>query len=316
MDYEENSIRYRFVGSRTTGYAMSTFSYAAGAMGYIRRHACDADIVVEDFAPYNPVFSRWLAGKTPVAIQVHHREGRELFNRYNVLGLPFMLCEAWYPKRFASAIAVSQQSRAKYGIPHATVIPNGIDASLLDEPSGDEGYICFMGRLHEHNKGLDTLFDALSRSSGARLVIAGRGPDEERLKDKAWRMGIEDRVEFRGFVGEAEKRSLIADASLFMLPSRYEGQGIVVLEAAALGTPVIVSGIPELGYAVEGGFGEAFPTGNPAKLANLIGLLLEKPARREEMARRGREYAARFTWDIVAEQYERFLLGVAEGGAR
>ncbi len=315
-DHEEDGVKFRFVGTGADNYVLSTFCYATRAMGYLKRHGRDADVVVEDFAPYNPVFARFLSGGTPVLLQVHHREGRELFSRYNVLGLPFMLCEAIYPRFHGRAVAVSDESREKFGIPWAEVVPNGIDAGLLNMESSDEGYICYMGRLHEHNKGLDTLLKALAKCGDVRLVIAGRGPHEQSLKDRAESLGLNERVEFRGFLDEPEKNSLVAGASLFVLPSRYEGQGIVVLEAAALGTAVVVSDIPELGYAVRARFARSFPVGDAGALAGVINELLSDRDARAAMAGRGREYASGFTWDELARKYEEMLLSAAGGAAR
>jgi len=315
-DHESEGVEQRFVGSDADNYVLSTFCYAARAIGHLRRNAREADIVVEDFAPYSPILARWLSGKTPAVIQTHHREGRELFGRYNVMGLPFMLCEATYPRQYRWAIVVSEESKKKFNIPRAEVISNGIDSSLLDVPHSDGGYICFMGRLHEHNKGLDTLLEAMKLLEGVRLVIAGRGRDEDKLKEKARLLGIANRVEFRGYVNETQKRDLVSGAELFILPSRYEGQGIVVIEAAAMGTPVVVSSIEELGYAVDEGFARRFQVGDAGVLANAVLELLGDSEARDEMSRRGRQYALEHTWDALTDKYEQFLLSVSGKAAQ
>jgi glycosyltransferase involved in cell wall biosynthesis len=102
------------------------------------------------------------------------------------------------------------------------------------------------------------------------------------------------------------------NCSLFVMPSRYEGQPVTTLEAAAFGKPIIVSDIPELGYVVDAGFGLSFRTGDAEDLARKIDYLMANEQLRQEMGRRAKEYARHFTWDRVADQYERFLMDVAD----
>jgi len=95
-----------------------------------------------------------------------------------------------------------------------------------------------------------------------------------------------------------------------VVPSRYEGQPLTVIEAAACGKPVIVSDIPELSYTVDAGFGVSFRSGEAGELAEKMYLLLNNPSLRQEMGRKAREYARQFTWDRIAEEYEKYLLGI------
>ncbi len=90
----------------------------------------------------------------------------------------------------------------------------------------------------------------------------------------------------------------------------FEGWGIVVLEAAACGKPVIVSDIPELQYAVDAGFGISFKTGDAKDLASKIRFLLENEQLRIEMGQKAREYANDYTWDKISLDYEQFLFKV------
>ncbi|MCS7216049.1 MAG: glycosyltransferase, partial [Thermodesulfovibrio sp.] len=89
-------------------------------------------------------------------------------------------------------------------------------------------------------------------------------------------------------------------------------QGIVALEAAALGKPLIVSDIPELRYVTENGFGISFRSEDSKYLRQAIEYLLKNENLIEEMGQRGRKYAAQFTWDKIAEEYEKYLYEVLE----
>lgn len=310
VDYGEGKLKFHFVGTSYDNYVLSTFSYALRAAQFLSKHGQDADIVIEDFAPYNPLFSRFIV-KTPLVLQVHHREGMNLIKRYFLFGIPFMAVEKFYTRLFQNIICVSEASKKKFGIANAVVVPNGIDNKLLLINPVDGGYISYVGRLHIHNKGLDTLIRAM-KEVGIKLAIAGKGRDEKKLISFIERSGMGEKVEFKGYLVDDEKKKLIGNSEIFVLPSRYEGQGIVALEAAACGKPVIVSDIPELRYAVDAGFGISFRTDNAKDLANKIKFLLENDTLRKEMGQKAREYAKNYTWDRIAEMYERFLIKVIE----
>jgi glycogen(starch) synthase len=311
-DYDEGNLKIRFVGTQRNNYILSTFSYAFHAALFLKKHREMADLVIEDYAPYNPIFSKHLAS-CPSVIQVHHREGTNLFKRYFILGLPFMFVEQFYPGSFSDAITVSEASRTKFGLQNAVVIPNGIDSALLETVPSDGKYIAFLGRIQIHNKGLDTLIDALTLTDAA-VALAGRGRDEERLTVLAKNKKVIEKIDLRGHLSEQEKADFLSRSKFLVLPSRYEGQGIVLLEAAACRKPVIVSDIPELRFAVEAGFGMSFRTGDAKDLAEKMDMLSKDEILRKEMGQKGREYAKAFTWDNIAEKYEDYLTQVQRSG--
>lgn len=312
-DYKEEDLTYRFVGTARNNYVLSTFCYACAASGFVRERGKGVDIIIEDFAPYNPLFSP-LSLKAPCAVQLHHREGVNLVKRYLLLGLPFVLVERFYPGLFRNVICVSEASRKKFGVAGAVVIPNGID-KVADSVPAEGDSISFVGRLQLHNKGLDTLLGAMPMVD-ARLGIAGRGRDEGKVRSLIKDNKLESRVQLRGFLSDARKEQFISESMFMVLPSRYEGQGIVILEAAACGRPVIVSDIPELNYAVEAGFGLSFRTGDAEDLAGKMNFLLGNQAARHSMGMRAREYAKKFTWDRIAGEYEKYLLEIVARSKR
>lgn len=311
-DYEEGRLKYKFAGI-SSGYLLSTFSYACGAASFVRKHSREYDIVIEDFAPWNPVFSSLLT-KKPVILHVNHREGIGIIKRWLLLGIPFYLVEAIYPALFKNLTALSEGTKKKLERPDAKVIPAGVaPMTIPDVQEKCSPCVIYVGRLHIKNKGLDTLFEAMKevRVSGGKvkLVLVGRGRDEAKLK--AISGGID--AEFRGFLSEEGKFSAMAGADVFVLPSRFEGWGIVVLEAALCGKPVVVSDIPELSFAVEGGFGVSFRTGDAGDLKDKLDMLLNDPALREKMGERAKEYVKGYSWDKIAEDYEKFLIKTASG---
>jgi glycosyltransferase involved in cell wall biosynthesis len=135
------------------------------------------------------------------------------------------------------------------------VIPNMIREDMFlppDRPRTKDPFVfIWAGRL-EHVKGLDLLLEAVSllkqRTTTSFLVrLAGRGPLRTALEKQAGKLGVNDRVRFLGRISREEMQVEMQRASCFVLPSRYEAFGAVLIEAMATGLPVIAtrSGGPE-----------------------------------------------------------------------
>ncbi|MEN2985579.1 MAG: glycosyltransferase family 4 protein, partial [Thermodesulfovibrionaceae bacterium] len=233
-----------------------------------------------------------------------------IFKKYFILSIPFLIIESLYPKIYKRVLSISEESRKKFNI-NAKVISNGINKELFQENIKKGKYIGYIGRIDIYNKGLDLLINAVSKVD-IQLLIAGKGKDERKLRKIINTKGLKDKVKLVGFIPEREKLDFIKNTVFLLMPSRFEGQGIVALEAAALGKPLIVSDIPELKYVTENGFGISFRSEDVESLREAIEFLLKNESLIEEMGLRGRRYAAQFTWDKIADEYEKYLYEVFE----
>jgi len=147
--------------------------------------------------------------------------------------------------------------------------------------SGAGPHLVAAGRICRQ-KGFDVAIDAmpavLQRFPGAQLVILGEGPLEGELKEQARNLGVQEKVIFLGF--QANPWLYLKHADAFILPSRYEGLPNVLLEALALGTPVVVSdcpgGIREIREIV--GSMAVVPPENPRALGEAIIGVCSRPA--------------------------------------
>ncbi|MEP7006792.1 MAG: glycosyltransferase family 4 protein [Sphingomonas bacterium] len=176
-----------------------------------------------------------------------------------------------------------------------TVMPNAIhldefgmgtrDAALA-ERYGLIGrrVVMTLGRLagNERYKGFDEVLEAMpaliSQTPDIIYVIAGDGGDRGRLEEKAASLGIADHVIFTGMVAEEEKAALYRLADAYVMPSRGEGFGFVLLEAMACGVPTIASTLDGGREALRDGMlGELVDPGDGAAVIEAILRALDKP---------------------------------------
>jgi glycosyltransferase involved in cell wall biosynthesis len=150
-----------------------------------------------------------------------------------------------------------------------------------------------VGRMHA-SKGFDVALRAvrqcLDQGLDVYLRLLGDGPERAALTALAEQLGLGGNVEFPGSVREDEVRRTMGSADIFLLPSHAEPLGVVVMEAMAMATPVIVTAAGGVGEIVTSGLDAVtVEPGNVDQLAAAILALAADPARREELGRRGRD---------------------------
>ncbi len=192
-----------------------------------------------------------------------------------------------------------------------TVTGNGVNASELEsvEPlRTDRPYLFSAARLAS-TKGLDVLVRAFSqvRASGQDLdlIVAGSGPEEERLRLLARDLRVDDHIRFWGTADRRQMAALMRGCDIFILPSLREGFGIASLEAMVLSKPVVASrcgGIPEVVRHRETGL--LVTPGDADALSKAILVLANQPELRAAYGKRGRDLAINeFSWRSVANRY-------------
>jgi D-inositol-3-phosphate glycosyltransferase len=218
---------------------------------------------------------------------------------------------------------------------HVYMVPPGIDLATFQPLDRTEarrkiGYgpgrlLLFVGRL-ERLKGVEIAIRALAllrdrAHEDLRLIVLGedsREGDEsekERLKAVASLLGVRDRVDFLGSVAHHELPYFYAAADALVMPSYSESFGLVALEAQACGRPVVASGVSGLRSVVRDEVsGYLIDDHDPAIYAERIGRLLADPELAQQMGRRGRLLAQRFSWTRTADRLEGLFENMIESG--
>jgi phosphatidylinositol alpha-1,6-mannosyltransferase len=195
----------------------------------------------------------------------------------------------------------------QYGIDggRVRVVPMGVRPERFTRAEPEGPVVLSVGRLHQR-KGLDHLVRAMAgvreRVPDARLLLAGRGEREADLRGLTRELGLDDTVEFLGFVPDEDLPSLYSRAMVFAMPSLYEGFGIVMLEAMASHVPVVAfrtGATPEVIRDGHNGY-----LADPSTLADRLSRVLEDPGEAARMGARARETVVEgYTWGRVAEMF-------------
>ena len=209
------------------------------------------------------------------------------------------------------------------GFPQATLVPNGVDPSEFKGHMAHGGPFRFLcvGRLVPQ-KGIDVLIQAaaLARPKTREpfaVVVVGDGPLKFRLQDLAKAQGVEGFVLFRGSLPRPELLLMLQTADAFVLPSRFEGFPIAILEAWAAGVPVVATAVGGIPDACSSADALLVPPEDPAALAEAMAAILADPIRREAMIRAGRELVEkRYTWDAIVDAYAPVYERAIQGGRR
>lgn len=199
----------------------------------------------------------------------------------------------------------------EYDVPEQKlrVVPNGVDVEAFRPDAGaspERTTLLAVSRLSDQ-KGLDYLLEVLRRVRTERpdtvLVIAGEGPERERLAERALELGLSRHVELRGYVPHAELPKLYAAASVFLSTSVYEPFGLTTLEAMACGCPVVVSALGGASDFVRDGVdGFVRHPQRVSEFSSAVGSLISEPVVRRRMAESARVRAEQYAWSKVTDQ--------------
>jgi glycosyltransferase involved in cell wall biosynthesis len=304
--------------SRGVGRILSLPLQAADLARELRKWKPDVCVSVLPRSNIAHVMTRWFGNRQPVLIteQVSSRDAypsESLKDR-----LMRSLIARFYPQAdqvFPSSEGV-KEGLTRFGVDRdqMQVVYNPVSLSEIDQaasaapPDANTGSIptiITVGRL-AYQKDHHTLLRAfaLARSRlDARLVLVGQGPLRDELTALARELGISDRVIFAGW--QQNPFAWMANADLFVLSSRFEGFGNVVIEAMACGLPVVSTDCPSgPGEILAGGdAGILVPVGDAQALADAMCAVLGDSKLRAQLADKSRRRAPEFDISVIGRQY-------------
>jgi glycosyltransferase involved in cell wall biosynthesis len=197
-------------------------------------------------------------------------------------------------RRAARVLAISERTKRDlvelYGVPEEKVVvtPLGVDPAFFPGDTRRGTYLLFVGAIQERKDPLA----AVAAASAVGLPLVAVGPEKDARLAEELRLAGAD---VRGYVPKAELAQLYRGAAALVLPSRYEGFGLPVVEAMASGTPVVAT--PD--EALREVAGDAAVFAEPRALADAVRAALED---RERLVAAGLERARRFSWDETARR--------------
>jgi len=228
----------------------------------------------------------------------------------------------WGKRVIAVSQAVKDDLVGKARLPDelVRVISSGVEVKPYFTPperSEEEGRTCVIGtagpleRVKGHHYFLEAAKQILEAGFAVEFLIVGSGPEEKRLRDYARRLGIADHVTF---VPQVQDYGQVLEAlDIFCLTSLQQGLGTVMLEAMALGKPVVASNVGGV-YSVvhDNETGVLVPTRNPDALAGKVIQMLHNPEWARTLARKGqrlvaREFSAEHMVEHTARLYRQVL---------
>ncbi|MGB3439717.1 MAG: glycosyltransferase family 4 protein [Actinophytocola sp.] len=229
----------------------------------------------------------WLANRADALITCSSAMRAEVSHLFEVTDMS-VIHNGIYPQGWRPTAAAVREARARYA-------PDGAPV------------IVYFGRL-EWEKGVHDLVAALPKVRrafpGTRLVVAGHGRQAAALVDQSRKLRVRRSVDFAGHLPDRALTALLVAADVVVLPSRYEPFGIVALEAAAAGAPLVAStagGLAEL--VVDGETGLSVTPGDVDAIAGAVRTVLADPASAARRARAAKaRLATEFSWQGIAEE--------------
>ncbi len=227
---------------------------------------------------------------------------------------PFRWFERWCLREAAGAYPCNEAAGAilrKKGLRGLIVtLPLGLDPADFapaqrDEPTLGRLHIGYVGRLETH-KGVDVLLDAIALAGNVTAEIAGDGPADGRLKQRAHSLGLDDRVAFVGYMPQSDLPEFYRRLDAVVVPSipvpGWDEQFCrVAVEAMSSGVPVIASATGALPEVVGPG-GLLVPPGDPQALAQALQTLSSQNEIWASLRSAALQSVARFFWSTVAKQ--------------
>ena len=308
-----DGVRISRAGGRYSVYVWALLAMAAARLRMGPLGAARPDVVV-DSQNGLPFLARLIYGRR-VAVLVHHCHREQWPVAGRVLGRVGWFVESWLSPRlhrdnqYVTVSLPSARDLVGLGVGNEriAVVRNGLDeapVASLGGPRAASPRVLVLSRLVPHKQIEDAMAAvAQLRPSipGLHLDIVGGGWWWRRLVDHAARLGIGDAVTFHGHIDDVTKHHVMQQSWVHVLPSRKEGWGLAVVEAAQ-------HAVPTIGYRSSGGLADSIVDGvtgvlvdSRAELVDRLAQLLTDPVLRDQLGAKAQARSAEFSWQQSAD---------------
>jgi glycosyltransferase involved in cell wall biosynthesis len=320
-----DGVRISRAGEHYSVYVWALVAMAAARIGLGPLRRARPDVVV-DTQNGLPFMARLLYGRR-VVVLVHHCHREQWPVAGPVLGRLGWFVESWLSPRvnrrnqYVTVSLPSARDLVALGVDNEriAVVRNGLDeapAQTLSGPHAAGPRVVVLSRLVPHKQIEDALVAVAklrSRIPGLHLDIVGGGWWRRRLVDHVHRLDMSDAVTFHGHVDDVTKHHVLQSSWVHVLPSRKEGWGLAVMEAAQ-------HKVPTVGYRCSGGLSDSIVDGvtgilvdNRAELVDRLEQLLCDPVLRDQLGAKAQARSIEFSWTQSADAM-RTVLEAAQAG--
>ncbi len=310
-----DGVKYIRKGSRMTVYFWAAFYYIFNIKNIRKENEFIID--VENGLPFfSPIYSN-----KPKVMLLHHFHNGQWFIEFpfpfGIIGYcveRFLMPFVYKNTRVVTVSNSSKLDLEVMGIPSKNVVIayNGTNLPIQEQPDiledlFDRPTVLYLGRLRSYKRvdfALSAVAEIKKNIPNVNLIIAGKGDDEDRLIALSKQLGIENNIEFVGFVDENEKVELLKKSWVFVNPSSKEGWGVVNIEANHFGTPVVGFNVYGVRDSVKDGV-SGFLAENYDDFADKIRLLLSDKLLVNKFGKTCKDWANNFSWDKTVDVFEK-----------
>ena len=321
LPYNGRVVRLTETPCSDSGYDPRRYVRLLSALvTYLRRE--DGGVLVSNLTKFNlmSVWASVLSGFGVGLVLVEHSLiSPGITGRSRILPWLIRTHYSFAEEIIAVSADVGKELRESHGVEASTctTIRNPLDVEQVVTKSQQEvnhdwflddiPVVLGVGRFVEQKQFSVLLeaFELLTCHTDVRLVLAGTGPLKEDLHDLTSELGIEDRVDFLGFVPNPYK--YMRRAGLLAVSSCYEGFGLILTEALACGTPVVSTDCPGGPSDIlnDGEYGELVEVGDANGLADAMARAINNPPDPDRLVERARHYDVEKVADRYAEVIDR-----------
>lgn len=306
-----DGVKYIRRGSRYTVYFWAALYYICG-LGKKIDFIIDSENGVPFFTP--------LYTKKPKVLLVHHFHNGQWFKEFS---LPIAVI-GYYVERFVMPLVykstkfVTVSNSSKLDLEFLGITPKNVEIAYNGTNlTGGFDYsqkklyanptILYLGRLREYKR-IDLAINAVAEIKKSipniKLLIAGTGDDEARLKQIVKELKLTKNVSFLGFVDESKKQELLSKSWVYVNPSSKEGWGIVNIEANHYGTPVIGFNVFGVRDSVKDGYSGYLAENFQDFVDKLLKVIRSENGELETMQRNAIDWASKFNWEDTVKVFE------------